>query len=479
VYRSVNAQYQVIAKNTAAIEAFVCVNDGQTKVKNALVEMARRVSIAVGNYLFHRANLREDDVPQKINAFLFNERVPIYIYNKLSAGTIAATSFGFDVRHLLFPRDPSKGFYLTFTEARDTDFTNNLMGLISGSLLTIQMARNDALIRLMTNLTETADLDSREEHSLGLKMANTPFYILPFEGGVEAADTLSFLAKNGVRGINWVSGTVLTPPDLLKFYGTISKRLYYGLLIRPALKAPLFEQMFGGFVYDRANDQQDIYAQLKTWSLRPGTVISWFTMFGSALQMIGSRELIKKVFVDVTMVGIEHAITHAFLAMFTATNQLELHDGTTTVGALVFTEIKNIAVTFRERAIDPDVIIGGRISLGKTRKANTRTQQAGVQERSMMTARSQSAIKILENRGYRALAARMRTWFRLFIDETIQEAVASVFLARLDAFLEIPLDVTKEEKGAFMEPDDPEDYPEDEIDETNIPADAPVNPDEA
>jgi len=60
-----------------------------------------------------------------------------------------------------------------------------------------------------------------------------------------------------------------------------------------------------------------------------------------------------------------------------------------------------------------------------------------------------------------ALAMRMQTWFRLFIDESVQEAVAAIFLARLESFLSAPIELTREDRQVFMDTVEP-DVEEDE-----------------
>jgi len=461
VYRTVNTQYQLIAKNVNAIESLQLEGTAD-EVKNTFVEMGRRISTAVGKYLYHRANLAEDATAEKLNAFLFREHVPISLFEKLSSAVIQTSAQGFDVRHLLFPKDPTKGVYLTFKEIRNEPFRNDTMGLLAGSQLLVRLALNDALIRAMINVPTTTALDNFDEaNSVASKMANTPFFLIPMNGAVETTDVFNYLAKNGVRGVTWASGTVLTPPDLLKFYGTIAKRLFYGLLIRPMNKADLLRRMFEGFTFDNESEQRDVFAQLKTWSLLPGSNPSWFAKIRGPSYNPEARLLIKAVFDDVTMISPDHGISTQFAAVLRS-DATAIRQGAVHTDPLIFTEVKNLSVTLRERRIDPEVILGDRISLAVGKKAKVpAANRAGTQERSRLTETAKTALSELRTRRYSALALRMQTWFRLFLDETIQEAVAAIFLARLESFLSTPIELSREDRQAFMEPTGP-DVEEDE-----------------
>jgi hypothetical protein len=469
VYRSVNTQYQTIVKNINSIEAIPTTEGATDDIKNMFIEMGRRISIAVGEYLYHRANLQEDATPQKLNAFLFRKRIPIYIFNKLALAVISTSAQGFDVRHLLFPKDPSKGAFLTYKEIRNVEFRNDLMGLMAGSQILIQLASDDGLIRQMTNLANTVGLDDFDEpNSVASKMANTPFYVLPFEGAVEASDIFGFLAKNGVRGVNWAAGTVLTPPDLLKFYGTIAKRMAYALVSRPMQKATLLGRMFEGFTYDVASDQRDIFVQLKAWSIRPGSTATWFSTMRNWGLDTDTRSVVRAVFNDIAMVSPNHAISEQF-AQILRGDIIPNHKGSVSTTALIFTEVKNLAVSMKERRIDVLPILGDRISFSFDKKVKApQTNRSGIQERSRLTQGARTALTELNGRGFSALALRMQTWFRLFLDETVQEAVSSVFLARLESFLDAPLELTREDRQGFMEALDPGDDFEGEV-EPNAP----------
>jgi serine/threonine protein kinase HipA of HipAB toxin-antitoxin module len=99
----------------------------------------------------------------------------------------------------------------------------------------------------------------------------------------------------------------------------------------------------------------------------------------------------------------------------------------------------------------------------------------------MLTSKATSAVVLIRQRGYALLAERMQAWFRQFLDTSVQEAVADLFLARLDAFLAMPVDISRQERLAFMEADefaDAEAPNEEPADDTAPGDDEEHNPDD-
>jgi len=120
--------------------------------------------------------------------------------------------------------------------------------------------------------------------------------------------------------------------------------------------------MFEGFAYDNASEQRDVFAQLKAWSILPGSNPSWFAKVRDpAYTDAADRSLIKSIFDDVTMVSPDHAISAAFAELLRRDTTVVVQ-GVVHSDPLFFTEVKNLAVSLRERRIDPD-ILGERISL--------------------------------------------------------------------------------------------------------------------
>jgi len=477
VYRSVNTQYDILARNNEAIEAHQTKDPGAETVRKALIEMGRRTSSAIGEYMYHRATLGEEETPLKLNHFLRVRFVPVYFYNRLTGAIVNTSAPGFDIKTLVFPKDPTKGFYLTFREIREIGMEQNLLGLGSGSNWTIAMARNDKLIRAMCNLAGTAKLtDFEEKNSLGSKLANTAFFMVPPRGMYDYKEVVNYLAKNGSRGVVWNSGVTTAPTDLLKYYGTIAKRMFYALLPRPAIKVGLIEELFSGFSYDNEKEEKDVFVQLKSWAgARNIGLTRWGDIFTDPTNIEGSP-LVLKVFCDVVGVPLtENPIAIQFTKMVSK-GLIPLQRGEIGIDPPLFTEVKNLAVTLRDTRSDLDRIIGDRISLGSFKKKDPSKLRSGVNERSLLSGSAKQAITMLIDRGYNALASRLRVWFRLFLDESVQSAVAELFIARMDSFLATPLTLSREERSGFIELDDPD--PEEEEGDDQGEAEENENPDE-
>jgi len=477
-YRVVNQQYQTLGKNITAIESFRPVNTGGELIKNALIEFGRRASAAMGKYMFHRANLSENQTPEKLNAFLFREHVPIYVYTKMITPINVAVA-GFDIRTVLFPKDPTKGLYLTFKEISNHEFKHDLMGIAQASELVYRLADDDVLIRAMTNLSDNADIRNFDTvGTVAAKMAGTPFYLLPPEGCVDIPDVINYLAKNGVRGVVWNSGSVQSPTEFLKFYGTVAKRMYYAFLVKPQQKVTLIQRMFPGFIYQQdLEDQRDIFVQLKAWSGTPNATPLWFTKVDTWERINAHRAIVNAVFNDVVAVQADHGIALRFAELTTEASYARIRKGVATAEAPLMNEVKNLSLELRSQRRDPDALIGGRITSGlSSKKKEAKTNKAGLSERSTVSPAAVRVLRKLTDRGFSAVAIKLRQWFRLFLDEKVQAAVADVLAARLDSFLDEPLVYTAEERRAIMDPDDPNDEIEDDEPDDND--DVEVNPDD-
>jgi hypothetical protein len=488
VFRSINAQIKQVGDNVVAIEAIeVDPQSAAERVKNSFLEMSGRIRSAAGLYLRHRLGLGPEQTPLKLNSFLRDELVPVFFYNKLTAGQISTSQQGFDIRSLLFPNDPSKGMFLTFREMRNENILNNLMGLLGNSSLLIEMANDDQFLRTLINVGPTTVLDNfNEERSLASKMASVPFFIVPFEGAVDRDTIFNYLAKNGIRGAAWNAGTVLSPQDNLRFIGTVVKRAYYGLLSRAPYKAGLLGKMFPGFTFTPSEDDNaaNIFAALKTWSVENPESNNWFTniSYRTAYQSTGWN-IVREVLADVLAVTKDHvAILRLKEIVKAETGLVPVHSGASKGTYAYFNELKAMAATIAATNEDPRQILGNRIQIHGALKApsekrpKNRGQKPGTTERSMMTPKAQSAVRLVNSRGMGALSNKMNAWFRQFLSTEIQEQVADLFLARLDAYLSEPLPVTKEERLIFLEPggygfeaDETSDVPDDDNQEERLP----------
>jgi len=494
VYRSVNTQMRTLVSNTEALEAYEVKKDSaQDLIKNMLIEAAARTRAAVGEFLMARASSAEDDSPVKLNSFLRKHLVPAYIYGRLTGAQISFHQTGFDISSVIFPSDPSKGFYLTWREI-NSDLVGQLGGLLGGADMVIKLAHDHSLIRKLINVGEETNLtDFETTNSFASKIAGTPFLIPPFAGAVSSATIFKFLAKNGSRGIQFQSGNVLSPQDNLKFVGTVAKRISYMVLQRPTFKADIYSVVFPGFSYDvLAADKKDIFVQLHEWSkTQPLEDLDRIFESLSSNKKFESDKATQQVVLDVfglargSTLGKEVAKT-----LEKSSTSFPVPRGRNTEEFDYFTAIKNRSVNLRSTKANLSEIIKDKykgIEALKPRSNRERDERnakrfgkSGLTERTGLSEEASRVISAVTKAGYGTLASRLGPWFRQFLTSEIQGAVADIFQARLAAFLAEPLTVSREERIAFMDPetfDDEGEHQDEQSDAEPEDKNLPENPD--
>jgi len=468
VYRSVNTQMRTLVTNVAGLETIeVEDHSPQSIVKKVLMEMAARTRVATGEFLLARARATEDDTPVKLNAFLRKHNVSMYIFGRLTGSQINFRQTGFDINTVLFPSDPSKGFYLTWREI-NSDIINSLGGALQGADLVLKFAQDHSLIRKLINVAEGTNLtDFETTNSFASKIAGTPFLVPPFDGAVSPSSIFRFLAKNGSRGVQFQSGNVFSPQDNLKFIGTLGKRLAYMLLQRPAFKADVYAGVFPGFTYDvLVADKKDLFVQLQEWSKNQSSAdLAKHYENLTVASSFSYSDATKSVVLDLLGITRTSANGRAVLATLGAPNiGLPVSPGKNTEEFDYFTEIKNRAVTLKDTRADLTEIIRDKFKGLETTKSSSKRDRedraqkrfgkSALTERTALSKQAEVVIAAVKSAGYRTLAIRLGPWFRQFLTVEIQNAVASIFMARLEAFLAEPLQLTREEKIGFLDPDD-------------------------
>jgi len=489
VFRPINSSMQALSKNVIALEAVETHNAAQNLSKNVILEVAKRIRVAVGKYLYYRATLARGETPRKINHFLREENAPAYFWSKLTTA-IAVTQRGFDIRSLIFPADPTKGFYLTFREIVENTIPQSLGGLLEFADVMLTLFENDqAPIRAMINIGAEVNLaDFDEANSFASKIASTPFFVPPSPEMVEPKTVFNFLVKNGTRGLAWASGTTLSPQDNLKFVGTLAKRIFYGLIPRPQLRGARLTECFPAFVFDPSLEAS-LFVQLKSWSDGEGRDLSFFRLGNRSEWNETTRPKLLGVLADVMDITTVHPVIRAFQAATDQTVFADAEVGENTTEQDLFVEVKNASIIVR--ALNEAEIIrlvgahyqGRALQAGQRRATTDRGRPAGTTERSMLGIDAKEVVGELRRLHYTALAKRLEAWFRQFLTVEVQGIVASIFRARLEAFLATPVELTRQERLGFTDPDefadegDPADD-EEQPDDGNAGAEAPVvNPD--
>jgi len=353
----------------------------------------------------------------------------------------------------------------------------------------LAMFEEPRVIRALINVGPDVDLhDFDTQGSLASKMAGTPFFVPPAPDMVEPSQIFNTLVKHGIRGIQWQSGTVFSPQDNLKFVGTIARRMQYLLLPRPQLKVAAIQALFPGFEFE-AGVNSNLFEQLKAFSLRPGTdVTGWFAASSLANKSADIISKASSVYADVLGLPSTSPIVIDFTEIITnkqsgSTDFMFITGGVSSPEPDLLTEVVNLSVQMRTQATDTVAIVGNRFPnfgqlIRETRQAKAkRSNRPGLSERSAIAPETRIAIDAVANRqGYEALALRLDSWFRGFLNQNVQGAVAGLFLARLDAFLSAPLEVTRGERLAFLGAGDGYDEDPEAIDDQGAEENLPEEP---
>jgi len=460
VFRSVNTSAQVLARNTATIEDFKI---GDSEIRSVLLEMCKRSRCAIGHYTMHRAHLQEHETARKLNSFVLEQLCPIYFFNKLTSEIVNTSAPDFDLLSLIWPSDPSKGFYLNFREIIERQM-QNYCGRLTEAWSIIGLLTKPEILEAFTN----ARLDSLTEFDdatkLGSKVAGIPFLIPIPQPFFRAKNFFNFLAKNGGRGIQWRAGSVISPQDNLRFLGTIAKRVEFLSVPNISMWATRLGGAFPGFVYDPLKTEQDFFVQLKAWSIQPNQETIWPLTQDLAALLESKipperKAAAKDLMIDLLQFSLSAPKgTPAGNALNAGIAQIDIEMAEPTdpgVYVDVWSEIKKIAQTHRNDIENAKARLTGKVTLpshliskGKGKAAKARP--AGSVERTPLTKAGKTVISDLKRRGMVALAERMDGWFRQFLTVEGQSAVANLYLARLDALMSAPIILNRQERVAFL-----------------------------
>lgn len=460
VYRSANVAVSMILKNTAAIEEYT--GESSKELRATLLDFCQRARSAVGKFLLHRAGLAEHETAQKLNVFVRQSKCPYYFFNRLSTEAIVTSAPGFNLLSIVWPNDPSKGFYLTFRELVE-DHMERACGYLTDAWSVTGLLLREPMLEAFTGakMSELTAFDDATK--LGSKVANVPFLIPVPEKWLKASTYFDFLAKNGGRGIQWKAGTTLSPQDNLRFLGTVAKRVQFLSVPNVTLYFRLIEQAFKGFTYDPVSADKDLFGQLKVWSIQPRSEFSWARVHNLNSTYAGGPNSQGD---KILLTSMLHAVLSAPAGTFAGDvlrdqlRNIESEQSAPEVvdmGKDLLMEMKRLATVNRNDLDTAKSKLKGLLDLpnlpgAKGKKVKTR--QAGITERTQITPKAKQVLVALRAKGYVALGERMNGWFRQFMNEDCQSAVAGLFLARLDSALAVPITLSRSERLAFLEKDD-------------------------
>jgi hypothetical protein len=411
------------------------------RLKDYLSHTSVRIRNAVTSYLVGK--LTNYEVAESLNIKLFERRVPIWVFSKLTGQKLNLSQKGFEFRHILFPKDPSKGLCLSFKEIRD-------LGFVRAQGETILRAAYLAHVFMSENIfiSSFCNVEDVEDEETMKLLANVP--VLIPEPEMDYEKLKSNLAEQGLRQYSWPVGYAVSSKDNLQFLGTVFKRASVVAITRPQYQVLLIESLFAGFTYDANNRAANIFQQLKTTgdtSFRANVISGIATRFDLsqdarkavrdllvAILEISPQDNFRLALVDTTL-RITHAgdfITGTISWVIPAQDHFDLeHDTWGPISAAAnAVDVANPAVVAFNQSVTPQT--------GPKKEKKTSLMRETVQVRTILTTEALKVLRLTKSLHYGALIPVLTKFFQAFLTQAIQAQVAQLMLARMAAVLAKP-----------------------------------------
>jgi len=472
VFRTVNAQADMLNANLQLITQTVTVGDENERVRNHLLETGNRVRQALGSYLLYRAGIAEGDEPRKLNEFLHENRVMSWVFTRLCAQKLQLGGKDFEFRKVYFPKDPTKGLQITFRELKDADVRENQGGVLAG--LSIYLGLLSAkTIRAVCGIPADWNLITLEGPAKVL--ANVPILVVPFHKAVNLEEYFSILAQNGDRGLPWSVGNTVNPQDVLKFLGTIPKRLAYGFIGRARFSAPWYENLFPGFVHDPTSSEgRSVFSQLLTQFRSGNLKTEYFGDVNGANSYAKSRVTVPPLIVAVMDTPPDSDLAKKVI-QYVSDNMKLIPNGETQSVVDSWAAIVSRRDMTDEKCAE---LLTGVLSVNlDPRSKDARTGDIRM-ARSGISPQGASLIREFKRRGYAALSSRVDQWLRSFLSVELQGSVAEVIAARLEASLATPIQFGRGDSLVFLETAEFDEATEPAENNSDVDADEAENPDD-
>lgn len=449
VYRMAQIQAEMLEGNLEAISGCRATGPANEMVKNHLLETGLRIQDAIGQYLFYRGGLTSEETPQKLDSFLRNGRIMSWVFTRLCTQKLNLGGQDFEFRKVYFPKDPTKGLSITFSELQTDDLCNNQGGVLTGC---------EPFIGLWKDATMTLcgipnwNLHDFSPSAPARILANVPLMVVPFPGAVTVEEKLLILAKDGERGLPWSVGNTISPQEVLRFLGTVPKRIAYGFMGRSRFAASILQTVFTGFVADNSvveKDTRSVFSQLAT-QVKAGTANSKFldTVVSEGELTAEQRVTLSEIVALVLEVPIgSYFLTTLNAAIRQGHRKILVGEtsSTSNLWGLVKTR-RSVLSDEQVNAVLSDVLDASLIPKTKTPKGD------GVRmARSSLSPAGSELIARMKTAKYSALAARMDVWLRSFLTTKLQGAVAEIVMARLEASLANPVVFNAKDHTAIVE----------------------------
>ncbi|SZF04084.1 unnamed protein product [Blumeria hordei] len=290
--------------------------------------------------------------------------------------------------------------------------------------------------------------------------------VVPTIDAMPASEIISMLDKSGDGGFAWNMGLSSKPQDVLKFLRTVPKRVFLGAIKRPALKLGLVTRMFPGFQF--TGDGLGIFEKLAVQAKVECFDTTWFRKVSSGTQDDALSAIIVAVTKDVVGITEGTLATHTRAAVVPP-GKPGREIKTTTYTDEYGLQMSSSSATKEERIMD---VLSGRVEPSWLTQKKKAKEIDFRNARSLLDPGSEELVKVLKMKRFTKLTHRIEAWLRTFLSTQLQNSVAQVILAKLEASLSQPIKYGREDHVAVLQPLE-EDSSDDDEDEEFVSVDNP------
>lgn len=447
IFRSVNAQADMLNTNVQQISQLQATGNANELVRNHLIETGARIRECLGKYLLYRAGLADGDEPRKLNDFLIEGKVISWVFTRLCSQKLQLGGKDFEYRKVYFPRDATKGMVISFHEMRNDDLVMNQGGILRG-MSTFGALFGATCVRQICGIPDDWDLNTLADRAKVLR--NVPIMVVPPQGMVTLEEHFSILSQHGERGMPWSVGNTNTPQDTLRFLGTVPKRIAYGFIGRARFMAAFYEGLFPGFRFDPLSAEREnrsVFNQLLN-QFRQGNLN---TAYFSKVNFGGTRDEAIATTYPVVLAAMDippesnfaRAVNAAISAAFAVPN------GETAI----LSDLWGAIATRRQMTDEQcNSILSGILATSLDPKSKDNRKSGDIRmARSMLSSQGGFLVKEFKRKGYRVLGERVEHWLRSFLTTELQSSVAEVMSARLEASLSTPITFGSGDTVVYLE----------------------------
>ncbi|EQK99605.1 hypothetical protein OCS_04683 [Ophiocordyceps sinensis CO18] len=429
------------------IQALECTGANK-RIQEHILETVTRSRTAVALFLAHRASLRHGETPRKLNDFLFQENVLLWVFTRLSAQEMQTDVEGFKLRHIYFPKDPTKGLAIAYKEVCSAAMMGNQRGVLDGLGPTRAMF-SGPFVRAFCNIPDVWDVVNFGPDSPAKKLAQVPILVPAFTGAVDATETLVVLGKHADGGLmNWQAEYGFQPEDVLRFLGTIPKRASVACISPHFRNVVQLEAMYPGFRYDKSRmEMRGVFAQLAAWAKTKNADLHIFESLSAGTDQCLLRRIVK----DCLGVWDDDPLAAAVNNAIPAQDPPDIPFGDLTSPALDrWAEVERSALAMSDQRVD-QLLANGRLEASLVSKKRTIRENAYKTARSSLGVNSSALVAQLMGRGYLELGDRIEAWLRTFFSVSLQDAVATTIHAQLENCLAVPVKYDTADMAAYFE----------------------------